>query len=159
MDEHVADVVGVSCGEVLGMREEGDESPVRAQERNQARPVALSPAADHAHACGLRSIEIAHEYVPEAVRVADNQVRGIRVESDDAAVGAGGAPAAVGADRAAETVVVPLSSVAPNAQSRRVSRLEIANEDVRSEVRITGDEVRGRRLKRDEAAIGAHCTP
>src|SRR5262249_39087101 len=98
-DEHVRGAVAVATDEVPRIRNERDESPVRADGRKftaQRRSSRLPAGAADAHPLSGACPSVADEDVRGAVRIASDQVRGRRLEGDEPAVLADhGRPAAV----------------------------------------------------------------
>src|SRR5262249_6402279 len=119
-DEDVAPVVGVPGDQVGGHRLEGHEPPVGADGRVDAVAVSLRAARGHAYALHGAPEGVADEDVGDPVDVAGDQVRGVRLEGHEPAVGADGGPEAGAVRlRAVAGHAYPLQDLAPGPRGRR----------------------------------------
>src|SRR5689334_613816 len=84
---------GTTAVGISGPRVEGDETPVGRERRVVAALVALLALRRDAHPLGCAQFAVADEDVELPVGVARDQVGGVRVEGDEAAVGRDRRPA------------------------------------------------------------------
>ena len=108
-------------------------------------PVPLHPRGVHADPRRLAGLTIVDEDILPAVRVAGDEVGGRALERDQAAVGR---------DRRADAVPVPLNPRGGHADPRRLAGLTVVDEDIHEPIRVAADEVAGVALERDQAAVG-----
>src|SRR5207244_1818327 len=87
VDEDVLEGVRVARREVARETLEGHDASVGRERGGQAYVVTLDARRVHAHARGLARLEVVHEDVDRAVRVAGHQVRGGAVEGHGSPVG------------------------------------------------------------------------
>src|SRR5262249_13196878 len=99
--EHVGDAVGVPRHQVAGGAVEGDEAAVGADRLVDRVGVALGAVGGNADAGGGAGLPVVHEHVGAAVGVAEDEVGGVAVEGDVAAVGADRRGVRVGVGRGA----------------------------------------------------------
>ena len=151
--EDVLREVGVGLDEVVGEGAEGDAVAVAADRRMRTVAVALRAVARDAVTLDRAGQAVVHENVDGAVRVALDEVRGLGVEGDVAAVGADRRPAHP-VQKAA--VAVRLRAAAADADALSRPGQPVADKDVGDAVRVARDEVVGKRDEGDEAAVGAH---
>ena len=123
----------------LARRPERHVSPVGTDRR-------LGAGAGAAEGFGGGADAVAHEHVRRAVRVAGNEVRGVRSERD---------VTSVGADRGLEAECVGLCSGGRDADALRRRAHTVADEDVADAVRVAGDEVVRSGAESDVASAGA----
>src|SRR5688572_5559106 len=114
------------------------------------------PKADHArdsapHDAGRRrTVPVVEKDVREAVRIAADQIRGVRLEDHDPAVRA---------ERRPQAVAVRLDPASRDAHPLLGTALPVVDEDVGCAVRIPGNEIRGFRVEGDIPPVGAQRWP
>jgi hypothetical protein len=88
MNEDVGGPVGVAGNQIVGIRVKRDEAAIGADRGIEAEVVALIAGGVDADPLGRPSLAVMNEDIGLAVGVAGNQVVGIRVKRDEAAIGA-----------------------------------------------------------------------
>ncbi len=144
-EEDVAHGVRVERDQVGRPTHEEDVTRSAGERRSERGSVTLDAAGTIAHALDRAGHSIAHEHVERAVHVARHEVRGRRVERDEAPiVGEDGVRARRVALDAAGTEVHALDRVGA----------QVGDEDVCDAVRVARDEVRRGGDEDDVATIG-----
>jgi hypothetical protein len=108
-----------------------------------ALPSFASAPASSSHLAGL---PVDDEDVHRVVGIVRDEIEGVGVERD---------VAAVAAERGVEAVAVHLEAVGTDAHPARVAGLQVVHEDVRLEVRVRRDQVERKGRERDDLPIRA----
>jgi hypothetical protein len=145
LHEQVARAIRVARDEVGGQRVERDPARVGGEDRRATGLVAHVSRSVERDALQRAGCDDLHERVEAVVRVAGREVRSAALERDRGTVGR---------DVGARRVVVALDPIRVDRDVHRRARLPIAQEHVDARVRVERDEVGGRALERDVAAVG-----
>ena len=144
--EHVVGVVRVPRHQTRRRRGQRHVPAVTADRRRPAGTVALDSLRGHAHPRRRTRHPVVHEHVVRVVRVTGNQIRR-RIERHKPAVPA---------HHRAIAVAGPLHARRGHTHPRRRTRHPIMHEHVPATVRVTGHQIRRRRIERHKPAVPAH---
>ena len=91
MPEHIGNVVSVTANQVCSVRIEGNETSILAEVRRRTRALALASTAAYTRYLDSIRQPIVDEYVEGQVP-ARQEIRGVGVEGDEAAIGTNSGP-------------------------------------------------------------------
>lgn len=148
--EDVSRTVGIFGDEIIGEGLKSNEASAGVDTRRAARPITFHARAAHTHSLRAPYGPQTNKNVRYPIEVAYDQVRGIRVERHNRAVGTDGrvVPGAMARP-------IGLCTAVANADALGLPEDTIAHEHVAHFVRVAGYQIGSIGIKRHEAAVAA----